>query len=70
MIIKEIIKNAVAEGIISGASYALISKDTIECNYVGNLGSVAPFDNIPLNGNYRYDLASCSKVVGTTTRIL
>ena len=70
MSFQNIINQAVIDGVVPGISYAIVTEDTIQCHYVGHLGSLKPFDTMPLNGNYRYDLASCSKVIGTTVRIL
>ena len=70
MSFQNIINQAVIDGVVPGISYAIVTEDTIQCHYVGHLGSLKPFDTMPLNGNYRYELASCSKVIGTTVRIL
>ena len=65
---EQIIKDAVADGRIPGATYAFISKNYEE---YGNYGykQLVP-EKIENNTDTLYDLASCSKVVATTTMIL
>lgn len=65
--IDDLIKNAVRNKTIPGISYSLISEDEIEEHYIGYQGSGV--DHIPLRPDMFYDLASLTKLVGTTTRI-
>ncbi|MDQ0360172.1 serine hydrolase domain-containing protein [Breznakia pachnodae] len=64
------INEYITEKMIAGASYSFIEKDTMEFHYCGVQGKVEPFVNIPLDESMIYDLASLTKVLGTTTRIL
>lgn len=68
--ISNIINHYIDEEMIAGASYSFIGKDFRHFYYDGVQGTVEPFDTISLNESMHYDLASLSKVVGTTTRIL
>lgn len=66
--IDNLIKDSVKNMSIPGASYSLISEDEISNHYIGyqeNLGK-----NVALRPGMLYDLASLTKVVGTTTRLL
>lgn len=73
--ISEIISGIIKEKIIPGASYSFIKlltdeKEEISNYYLGNAGVIKPFDSIIVKENMIYDLASLTKVIGTTTRIL
>lgn len=54
---------------ISGVSAAQIGEIN-ESFYIGVMGTVPPFATIPVAEGMLYDLASLTKVIGTTTRIL
>lgn len=62
-----VINKAIADQDIYGASYSLIGQDTNLYAYHGFQGKGDQHQ--PLTPNLLYDLASVSKVVGTTTRI-
>lgn len=66
--IAALMHNALADQAAFGVSYALIGPDQNELHYLGMQGS-GP-DALPLTPNMQYDLASLTKVVGTTTRLL
>lgn len=57
---------------ICGVSAACIDSVTASSQsfYLGVMGGVPPFSSIPVAAGMLYDLASLTKVVGTTTRIL
>ena len=55
---------------ICGASYAFLSDTSSRNYYDGTAGCIAPYHHQILEAGDRYDLASLTKVVGTTTRIL
>ena len=60
----------VDQQMIPGASLALIEPDGLTMDYYGHYGMVEPYDTMVLDHKALYDMASCSKVIGTTTRIL
>ncbi len=68
------IQNLIQKKIIWGASCGFIRIDEgaakEERNYMGVQGCEAPWSERPVAEGMLYDLASVSKVVGTTTRIL
>ncbi|MFC6177168.1 serine hydrolase domain-containing protein [Companilactobacillus huachuanensis] len=66
--IDNLIKNSVREMNIPGASYSLLSEDEISTHYIGYQENMP--NRTPLRPGMLYDLASLTKVVGTTTRIL
>lgn len=55
---------------IAGASYSFVDNEAVEYHYCGTQGTIEPFVNISLHESMYYDLASLTKVLGTTTRIL
>lgn len=63
------IKNMIREGVIWGASYGFTGEYE-GTFYDGVQGAVEPWSSRRLEPGMLYDLASVTKVVGTTTRIL
>lgn len=63
------IKGMIQEGIICGASYGIIGRDG-GAFYEGVQGAVEPWAFRRLEPGMLYDLASVTKAMGTTTRIL
>lgn len=61
-------EKAIDQGIIPGISIAFLNNEQTTTYYLGKQG-IEPF-NKEINADMQYDLASLSKVVGTTTRIL
>lgn len=55
---------------LAGASYAFFTPNFKETYYDGVMGCIEPFDHRRLEEGLLYDLASLTKVVATTTRIL
>ena len=70
LIISKMIENALKENIIYGISYSFIKKDNIENHYKGIYGKNESFKLKKVNANSIYDIASLTKVIGTTTMIL
>ncbi len=66
--ITELINLAIGDRAIYGASFSLVDPKQCETQYIGTQGEQN--DAIPLKPGMLYDLASLTKVVGTTTRIL
>lgn len=69
-IISKIIENASKENIIYGISYSFIENINISNYYKGVYGENDSFKLKKINSNSIYDLASLTKVIGTTTMIL
>lgn len=69
-IIHGMIKNLIRDGIIRGASYALISENGQTLCYEGMMGAVEPFIRRPILPDLRYDMASLTKVIGTAGRVM
>ncbi len=67
--IKKTIDDAVDRGIVSGISAAFITNNTVDYHIVGMMGAITPFNERALQMGMYYDLASCTKVICTTTRI-
>lgn len=67
--IKSAINDAVDNGVVSGISAAIINKEGTEFYFKGKMGQVDPYDKIDLSAGMQYDMASCTKVVATTTRL-
>ncbi len=65
---KNYIQKCVEEEKIPGATFAYITKDSFITDYVG-YKQVSP-SKIPLEEGTMYDMASCTKVVCTTTLVL
>lgn len=67
---RRLIRQLVEDKIVAGISYAYVAKNQNELYFEGVQGVIDPYDSIPLTPAMQYDLASVSKVVGTTNRIL
>lgn len=68
--ISNIISNMIKDKVIFGASYGFLQGEISKSFYIGMQGATNPFNSIPIKQNMYYDLASLTKVIGTTTRIL
>lgn len=68
--INELATRAVADGIVPGISYSVFGPDCNEIHILGFQGWRADNLHLPLTADALYDLASLTKVVGTTTRLL
>ena len=60
----------VKDRVIWGFSLAFVEKEKAALSYHGVMGSTSPYDSLPVKKGLFYDLASLSKVIGTTSRIL
>lgn len=68
--VKEKLTRMAEEKTVWGYSLAFVDRETAEYVYGGVMGCIPPFDTRPVERGLYYDLASLSKVVGTTSRIL
>ncbi|WP_283680331.1 serine hydrolase domain-containing protein [Lentilactobacillus sp. Marseille-Q4993] len=62
------IKQGLSNKYFPGVTYAIIDHDRIISSYIGNESLVPTVE--PLKGNQTYDLASLTKVIGTTNVIM
>ncbi len=69
-IIKQELETMVKDRVIWGFSLAFVEKEKADLSYHGVMGSTSPYDSLPVKKGLFYDLASLSKVIGTTSRIL
>lgn len=68
--IRGIVEAMVRERVVCGASLGFVRPDGLRLYYYGEQGAVSPYIGRPVTAGLYYDLASLSKVIGTTTRIL
>lgn len=68
--VKDRVMEAVKEEVICGASLGFIEPGRQSLSYFGKQGVITPYSEQPVRRGLSYDLASLSKVVGTTTRLL
>lgn len=68
--INALLKEMIDDHMICGASWAYVAEEGTELHYKGKRGAVEPYDQEELFPGMYYDLASLSKVVGTTSRVL
>lgn len=68
--INEVLGKMIRHRVISGASWGYVSEEGAKLYYEGRRGAVSPYDHEPVLPGMYYDLASLTKVVGTTSRIL
>lgn len=54
---------------VPGLSAAVVTND-VKTFYLGKMGKVSPYDHREVKAGLIYDLASLTKVIGTTTRLL
>lgn len=59
-----------SNGQLKGLSAGVYEKGKWKNTYLGVSGNIAPYSNILVSPNSIYDLASLTKVIGTTTRTL
>ena len=66
--LNNIMKEAVENGVFPGANYVIV---TDKNEYYGSFGNKSTYDSVEENNiDTLYDMASCSKVISTTTSIL
>ena len=63
-------RQLIRDGVVSGISLGWICGDDSRNCYFGKQGVMEPFDEREIRAGLYYDLASLTKVVGTTTRII
>ncbi len=68
--IHRIIHDLIERRVLWGASYSFLSGEGQKLFYKGVQGSMEPYCNHKILPGMYYDLASLTKVVGTTTRVL
>lgn len=68
--IGEILGEMIKTRVICGASWAFVTEEGTALRYEGYRGAVPPYGKDPILPAMYYDLASLTKVVGTTSRIL
>lgn len=64
------LEKMIKEQMIPGAAVAFVSQDEVETQCLGNYGYEEPFNELAITQESIYDLASLTKLVGTTTRLL
>lgn len=64
------IQALIATETIPGASWSFVTPDTIENHFAGYYGTIGEYRAKEMTQDAIYDLASLTKVMGTTTRIL
>lgn len=69
-VIDEAIDTIIQQRIVSGVSYAVIDDGDVQLKYCGVQGVVEPYCGHTIRPDMCYDLASLSKVIGTTTRMI
>lgn len=60
----------ISQNNIAGASWSFVSDNGIDYYYDGYLGFIDEYKEMKLNEEAIYDIASLTKIIGTTTRIL
>lgn len=66
----QITDELVQTNLVPGISLAVVEKERGYCHYQGMMGVLPPFSHQPIHSGLVYDLASLTKIIGTTTRIL
>lgn len=69
-VLDEMAEQLVRDQVIWGASWGFVSDQGIRLKYAGKQGAVVPYCDRNVEAGMYYDLASLTKVIGTTTRIL
>lgn len=69
-VLDEMAEQLVRDQVIWGASWGFVSDEGIRLKYAGKQGAVVPYCDRNVEAGMYYDLASLTKVIGTTTRIL
>lgn len=65
-----VISRIVDQKLVSGISWASYEEGQWQQGVSGKRGMIPPYQEQDLNGTETYDLASLTKVIGTTTRVL
>ncbi len=68
--IQETIQRLINQQVVSGVAWGTITEDSLSEQYTGFLGNTSPFARQKVSSASLYDLASLTKVIGTTNRML
>lgn len=68
--IQETIQRLINQQVVSGVAWGTITEDSLSEQYTGFLGNTGPFARQKVSSASLYDLASLTKVIGTTNRML
>ena len=68
--IQETIQRLINQQVVSGVAWGTITEDSLSEQYTGFLGNTGPFAKQKVSSASLYDLASLTKVIGTTNRML
>lgn len=70
MLIEYMARQLVQDGVVCGVSYGFVEEGEVRLHYYGKQGSILPYRERQIQKGQYYDLASLTKVIGTTTRML
>lgn len=70
MVLAEMAEQLIRDQVIWGASLGFVSDQGSRLKYYGKQGAIVPYCDRKVEAGMYYDLASLTKVIGTTTRIL
>lgn len=68
--IQETIQRLINQQVVLGVAWGTITEDSLSEQYTGFLGNTGPFARQKVSSASLYDLASLTKVIGTTNRML
>lgn len=68
--IQETIQRLISQQVVPGVAWGIITEDGLSEQYTGFLGNTGPFARQKVSSVSLYDLASLTKVIGTTNRML
>lgn len=68
--IQETIQRLINQQVVPGVAWGTITEDSLSEQYTGFLGNTGPFARQKVSSASLYDLASLTKVIGTTNRML
>ena len=68
--IQETIQRLINQQVVPGVAWGTITEDSLSEQYTGFLGNTGPFARQKVSSASLYDLASLTKVFGTTNRML
>lgn len=68
--IQETIQRLINQQVVPGVAWGTITEGSLSEQYTGFLGNTGPFARQKVSSASLYDLASLTKVIGTTSRML
>lgn len=68
--IQETIQRLINQQVVPGVAWGTITEGSLSEQYTGFLGNTGPFARQKVSSASLYDLASLTKVIGTTNRML